>query len=144
MPRKLANFPCGCFHHFWVYCGVDVGAAREKTPAQQIVTGCLQKGLEPGGFFLIAANKQHWELYQDSNVPLADHVGQTVAVTGIFNPTRSAAQEEKSQPYEKKETGEKKHGDFQVYSLKVVSETCRKGRTGRRAPPASLIGLRHG
>jgi len=100
--------------------------AEEKTPAKQTVTGCLQKGLEPGGFFLIAANNQHWELYQNSNVSFADHVGQTVAVTGIFNPNRSAAQEEKSQPYEKKETGERKHGDFQVSSLKVVSETCGK------------------
>jgi len=100
--------------------------ADEKTPAQQTVTGCLQKGLETGGFFLIAANKQHWELYPSTGVSLADHVGQTVAVTGIFNPMRSAAQEEKSQPYEKKETGERKHGDFQVSSLKVVSETCGK------------------
>ncbi|HZL69179.1 MAG TPA: hypothetical protein VFC29_17845 [Candidatus Limnocylindrales bacterium] len=100
--------------------------ADEKTPAEQVVTGCLQKGLEPGGFFLIAANNQHWELYQNSKVPLADHVGQTVAVTGIFNPNRSAAQEGKSQPYEKKETGERKHGDFEVSSLKVVSQTCSK------------------
>ena len=100
--------------------------ADEKTPAEQVVTGCLQKGLEPGGFFLIAANNQHWELYQNSKVSLADHVGQTVAVTGIFNPNRSAAQEGKSQPYEKKETGERKHGDFEVSSLKVVSQTCSK------------------
>ena len=105
------------------------GAAQmsdDKTPAKTTVTGCLQKGLEPGGFFLIGANDQHWELYQNSKVSLADHVGQTVAVTGIFNPNRSAAQEGKSQPYEKKETGERKHGDFQVSSLKVVSETCSK------------------
>ena len=60
--------------------------ADQKTPAQQPVTGCLQKGLVPEDFF-IAANNHHWELYQDSNVSLADHVGQTVAVTGIFNPT---------------------------------------------------------
>ncbi len=100
--------------------------ADEKTPATQVVTGCLQKGLEPGGFFLIAANNQHLELYQDGKISLADHVGQTVAVTGIFNPNRSAAQEEKSQPYEKKETGERRHGDFEVSSLKVVSETCSK------------------
>ncbi len=105
------------------------GAAQmsdDKAPAKQTVTGCLQKGLEPGGFFLIAANDQHWELYQNSKVSLADHVGQTVAVTGIFNPKRSAAQEEKSQPYEKKETGERKHGDFEASSLKVISQTCSK------------------
>jgi hypothetical protein len=105
------------------------GAAQmsgDKTSAQQTVIGCLQKGLEPGGFFLIAANNQHWELYQNDKVSLADHVGQTIAVTGIFNPDRTAAQEEKSQPYEKKETGNRKHGDFEVSSLKVVSQTCSK------------------
>ena len=100
--------------------------AVAQTPPEQTVTGCLQKGLEPGGFFLIAANNQHWELYQNSRVPLADHVGQTVAVSGIFNPNRSVAQEEKSQPYEKQETGQRKHGDFEVSSVKVVSETCSK------------------
>ena len=77
------------------------GAAQmsgDKTSAaQQTVTGCLEKGLEPGGFFLIGANNQHWELYQNDKVSLADHVGQTVAVSGIL-PKRSAAQEEKSQP----------------------------------------------
>ena len=99
--------------------------AAEKTPAQ-VVTGCLQKGLEPTGFFLIAANNQHWELYPNAKVSLADHVGQTVTLTGTLTPQRSAAQEEKSQPYEKKETGERKHGDFQVSSLKVVSQTCSK------------------
>ncbi|MGA3055042.1 MAG: hypothetical protein ABSD63_12605 [Candidatus Korobacteraceae bacterium] len=104
------------------------GAAQmsdDKTSAQQTVTGCLQKGLEPGGFFLIGANNQHWELYQNDKVSLADHVGQTVAVSGIL-PKRSVAQEEKSQPYEKKETGSRKHGDFEVSSLKVVSQTCSK------------------
>jgi hypothetical protein len=99
--------------------------AAQMSDAKTTVTGCLQKGLEPGGFFLIGANDQHWELYQNSKVSLADHVGQTVTVTGIL-PKRSAAQEEKSQPYEKKETGERKHGDFEVSSLKVISQTCSK------------------
>ena len=128
MLQKLARLSLWMVPIILVGLASMYGAAQtadEKTPAQQIVTGCLQKGLEPGGFFLIAANNQHWELYQNGAVPLADHVGQAVAVTGIFNPNRSAAQEEKSQPYEKKETGERKHGDFQVSSLKVVSETCK-------------------
>ncbi len=126
MPRKLATLS------LWMVLMIVVGLTAASTycaaqmPAEQVVTGCLQKGLETGGYFLIAANNQHWELYQSGNVPLANHVGQTVTVTGIFNPNRSAAQEEKSQPYEKKETGERKHGDFQVSSLKVVSEACSK------------------
>ena len=130
MLRKFARFS------LWmvpiIFVGLTAAAmygaaqtADEKTPAEQVVTGCLQKGLEPGGFFLIAANNQHWELYQNDKVSLADHVGQTVAVSGIL-PKRSAAQEEKSQPFEKKETGSRKHGDFEVSSLKVVSQTCSK------------------
>src|SRR2546423_1385395 len=78
---------------------------KDKMGAEQTVTGCLQKGLEPGGFYIITADGKHWELYQkNSDVALADHVGHTVAVTGSTL-QRSAAQEEKSQPYEKKEMG---------------------------------------
>ena len=98
---------------------------NERTSAVQNVTGCLQKGLETGGFFLISSDDQHWELYPGGSVSFADHVGQTVAVTGT-SPTRTAAQEEKSQTYEKKETGTRKHADFQVTSLKVVNPTCGK------------------
>jgi hypothetical protein len=99
--------------------------AEEKAPTTQTITGCLQKGLEPGGFFLIGANDKHWELYENSKVPLANHVGQTVTVTGTLH-HRSAAQEAESQPYEKQETGTRKHSDFQVLSVKMVSETCSK------------------
>jgi len=99
--------------------------ADEKAAAPQTVTGCLQKGLENKGFFLLTADGQHWELYPSSKVSLADHVGHTVTVTGTLA-KRSPAQEEKSQPYEKKETTGKGHADLQVSSLKMVSETCSK------------------
>ena len=101
------------------------GAADESAAASQTVTGCLQKGLENKGFFLLTADGQHWELYPGSKVSLADHVGHTVTVTGTVA-KRSPEQEEKSQPYEKKETTGKGHADLQVSSLKMVSETCSK------------------
>ena len=101
------------------------GAADEKAGASQTVTGCLPKGLENKGFFLLTADGQHWELYPGSKVSLADHVGHTVTVTGTVA-KRSPEQEEKSQPYEKKETTGKGHADLQVSSLKMVSETCSK------------------
>ena len=97
-------------------------AASDKT---QTVTGCLQKGLESGGFYLLAADGHHWELYPGTGVSLAEHVGHTVTVTGSI-PQRSAEQEKVSQPYEKKETGSGKHADFAVTSLKMVSPTCSK------------------
>ena len=100
-------------------------AADEKAGASQTVTGCLQKGLENKGFFLLTADGQHWELYPSSKVSLADHVGHTVTVTGTVA-KRSPEQEEKSQPYEKKEITGKEHADLNVSSLKMVSETCSK------------------
>jgi len=102
-------------------------AGDQNAPAAgKTVTGCLQKGVEPnGGFYLITANDKHLELYDDGKASLADHIGQTVSVSG-GTPKRSAEQEKASQPYEKQETGTRKHSDFQVSSLTVVSATCKK------------------
>jgi len=99
-------------------------AAGEK-PATQTITGCLQKGTEAGGFFLISTEGKHWELYSDKGVALADHVGHTVAVTGTLA-NRTKAQEEKSQPHEQKEMAGRPHNDLQVSSVKMVSTTCSK------------------
>ena len=99
--------------------------ADDKASATQTITGCLQKGTETGGFFLISADDKHWELYSDSGVSLADHVGHTITVTGTVA-HRSKAQETKSQPSEKKEMGAKQHADLQVSSVKMVSTSCTK------------------
>jgi len=100
-------------------------AGSEKMASPLTVTGCLQKGVEPVGFFILSADGTHWELYPEGKVSLAEHVGHTVTVTGSII-KRTPAQEEKSQPYEKKEIGKAMHHDLQVSSLKMVSETCSK------------------
>ena len=99
--------------------------AQSAGEGPQTLTGCLQKGAESGGFFLTTNDNYHWELYSSGTVSLAEHVGQTVTVAGT-SPHRTQAQEQVSQPFEKKEAGARKHGDFQVSSLKMVSETCGK------------------
>jgi len=99
--------------------------ADEKASATQTVTGCLQKGTEPAGFFLISTDNKHWELYGNKDVALADHVGHTVTVTGTLA-HRSKTQEDKSQPHEQKEMGGRQHDDLQVSSVKMVSATCSK------------------
>ncbi|MGB9199256.1 MAG: hypothetical protein WCB53_20200 [Terriglobales bacterium] len=38
----------------------------DKASATQTITGCLQKGTESGGFFLISSENKHWELYSDA------------------------------------------------------------------------------
>lgn len=102
---------------------LSMGAAAQ-TAVTQTVTGCLQKGLENQGFFAIAANGEHWELYPQNNVSLADHVGQKVTLTGTLL-KRTASQEEKTQPYEKQEIPGKQHADLQVFDVKVVSSSCK-------------------
>lgn len=104
----------------WALLSAQAPADKSAT---QTVTGCLQKGLENEGFFVIAENGQHWELYPENNVALASQVGKKVTLTGTVA-KRSGEQEEKSQPYEKKEITGTKHGDLRVYSVKVVSEGC--------------------
>jgi len=100
-------------------------APRTGQASTQTVTGCLQKGLESGGFFIIANGEKHWELYPASGVSLAEHVGQTITVTGV-PAGRTSAQEEKSQAFEKKEMGDKQHADLMISDVKVVSQTCSK------------------
>ena len=77
----------------WVLLSAQAPADKSAT---QTVAGCLQKGLENQGFFVIAENGQHWELYPENNVALAPQVGNKETVTGTIA-KRSGEQEEKSQ-----------------------------------------------
>lgn len=107
-------------------CAASTAAAQmSKDKAMdetQTVSGCLQKGDEPGGFMIIGENNKHWELYGDKDM-LAGHVGHQVTITGTVA-HRTAKQEAKSQPHEKKEMGKRDHADLKVSDVKMVSETC--------------------
>ena len=101
----------------------QMGTEGQKA-ALQNVTGCLQKGSEPGGFNIVGEDGKIWELHS-KKVTLADHVGHTVSVTG--SPEKmSDAQEQKIEASENKEAAGKEHGDLRVSALKMVSETCNK------------------
>jgi hypothetical protein len=106
-----------------LYAAPQMG--NDNAAKTETITGCLQKGTESEGYYLISKQGKHWELYSNPDVSLADHVGHTITVTGTVA-HRSATQEEKSQPNEKKETGSRKHADLQVSSLKHVSDSCTK------------------
>jgi hypothetical protein len=97
----------------------------EKAPAKsrKSVTGCLQKGDEAEGFMITGKDGKVWELH-GKKVQLAEHVGHTVTVSGTAA-NRSKEEEEKIEANEKKEFGEKKHGDLRVSSLKMVSDSCK-------------------
>ncbi len=99
--------------------------AASASDASQTITGCLQKGTESGGYYLVGADGHHWELYPAQGVSLAGHVGHTVALTGTVT-KRTPAEEEKSQPAEKKEITGKGHADFEVTGMKHISDSCKK------------------
>ncbi|HME33392.1 MAG TPA: hypothetical protein VKG65_11615 [Terriglobales bacterium] len=94
--------------------------AQENTSQPHSVTGCLQKGVEPGGFFILGEDGTMWEL---SGKVDATHVGHKVTVAGhVLH--RSAADEAKFADHEKRESNGKPYADFQVTSLKMVSASC--------------------
>ena len=85
------------------------------------VTGCLQKGVEAGGFFIAGEDGTVWEL---SGKVDATHVGHKVTVSGhVLH--RSKTQEAKFSDSEKQESNGKPYADFQVTSLKMVSDSCK-------------------
>src|SRR5882672_7202723 len=80
---------------------------------RQTVTGCLQKGDEPGGFVLSGDDGKVWELKSGSDIKLAENVGHKVKVTGSrFH--ESTLKEETMERDEKKEAGGKEYADLKV------------------------------
>jgi hypothetical protein len=99
------------------------GTAKTKTEHQTLsVTGCLQKGKEPGGFFITAEDGKTWELFGHS-VKLDKDVGHKVTLTG-YQIHRSKAAEAQKAPNEKDEAAGKDYADMNVTGLKMISETC--------------------
>lgn len=94
--------------------------AQDGAPKNHSVTGCLQKGAEPGGFYLNAEDGKMWELAGKVD---AAHVGHKVTVHGhVLH--RSAIEEAKYSDNEKQESSGKPYADFQVTSLKMLSKSC--------------------
>jgi hypothetical protein len=104
---------------FSILCPLAV-QAQDSTSKTYSVTGCLQKGIEPGGFFILGEDGTMWEL---SGKVDAAHAGHKVTVNGhVLH--RSAAEEAKFADNEKQESKGKPYADFQVTSLKMVSDSC--------------------
>ncbi len=100
--------------------------ARETSAehGRQSVTGCLQKGDEPGGFVVTSDDGKTWELTAGGGVKLGDHVGHKVTVTGA-RIHESKMREEKMEKYEKKEAGGKEYADLKVESVEMVRSSCK-------------------
>jgi hypothetical protein len=102
---------------------------QDKKPMShtKTMTGCLQKGDEPGEFTITSEEGKTWGL-RSSNVKLEQHVGHQVTVTGSAHRESKAQEkaEEKKEGRMEKAAGKQDYGELRVTSLKTVSETCNK------------------
>jgi hypothetical protein len=101
---------------------------KQKPPtATKTVTGCLQKGHEPGKLAITGEDGKTWEL-SSKTVKLNEHVGHQVTVTGSAHRESKAQEkaEEKKEGQIENAAAKEEYGDLRVTDLKMVSETCSK------------------
>jgi len=117
---RTTFFFCSIFLLCFGLCPLALQAQDSSTKTTS-VTGCLKKGVEPGGFYIVGEDARFWELAGKMD---SAHVGHTVTVTGhVLN--RTPAEEAKYADNEKQEANGKTVADFQVSSLKMVSDSCK-------------------
>lgn len=83
------------------------------------VTGCLQKGDEPGEYSITGSEGKTYGLRSQS-VDLSKHLGHKVTVVGTLKP--ESTQKAEAQESKSKEMNEA--GDIRVTTLQMVSEKC--------------------
>jgi Protein of unknown function (DUF5818) len=96
--------------------------AQEKSSSSASVTGCLQKGVESGGFYLTDESGKIYELQSKSS--LGEHVGHQITVTGTAV-HHSQAKETKLADSEKHEANGKTYEDMKVTGVAMVSTSCK-------------------
>ncbi len=104
-----------------VYITPSASTQEKATGGKTTVTGCLQKGDEPGEFSITGENGKTYGL-RSTAVKLSEHLGHKVTVTGTLRPESAEKEKGEAGEHEKKEAAEA--GDIRVTSLKMVSETC--------------------
>lgn len=100
------------------------GQGEEKSDRSEkvrTITGCLEK--QGDDYELRSDNGSTWELKGDS-VNLADHVGQTVRVTGTVNHAKMHGAKEKAK--EETQDNPNEHGHLTVTNMRTVSHSCNK------------------
>jgi hypothetical protein len=97
-------------------------SAQEKTAGgKATVTGCLQKGDEPGEYSITGEDGKTYGL-RSRTVKLSEHLGHKVTITGTLRAESAEKEKGEAAEHEKKEAAEA--GDIRVTDLKMVSEKC--------------------
>jgi len=105
----------------------DTGSTPKPTAHVRTITGCLSKGDSADEFLLAGSSGSTWEVRSDK-VTLADHVGHTIAATGVVSNAKLHNLKEDAKDAAK-DSGVKKsdteHGHLTITSMKMVSESCK-------------------
>ena len=92
-------------------------------PQPMTVTGCLQKGTQPGEVTIAGADGKSYDLRSDT-LKLAPHIGHQVTVTGTASPETKV--EEKKEGQVEKASSKEAIGNLSVTDVKMISESCTK------------------
>lgn len=113
---------------------VSLGFARDAPSSSKsksdvrTIRGCLSQGDNASEFLLTASDGSTWEV-RSGEVPLAKHVGHTVAATGVVSHTKLHNLKEDAKDAAS-DTGMKKnnteHGHLTITKVKMVSDSCQK------------------
>ena len=102
--------------------GVRTASSQEHSASgKKSVTGCLQKGDEPGEYSITGEDGKTYGL-RSKSVNLSEHLGHKVTVTGTLRPESAEKENTEAKESEKKEVPEA--GDIRVTNLKMVSDKC--------------------
>jgi len=100
-----------------------MASAQEKSAGgKATITGCLQKGDEPGEYSITGEDGKTYGL-RSKAVDLSQHLGHKVTVTGILKAESAEKEKGEAEEHEKKEALEA--GDIRVTKLKMVSDSCK-------------------
>jgi hypothetical protein len=128
MSHKIAKLafwliPIVCLSLCPVALIAQTAAPEKKAEKSQTVTGCLQKGDEPGEFSIKGEDGKTWGL-RSTSVKLDQHLGHKVTVTG--STTHETKAEEKKEGQVENAGSKTEYADLTVTSLKMVSDSCSK------------------
>jgi hypothetical protein len=103
-------------------------SSKSKSDVRTI-TGCLSNGDSANEVLLKADDGSTWEIHNNSQVQLTNHVGHQVSVTGtVSNATAHNLKEDAKDAAA--DTGMKKdnteHGHLKATDVQMVSDTCKQ------------------
>jgi hypothetical protein len=131
MKLKMSSLLLGvmlvAFGSIWTFAQTASSDTKSKSNTRTI-TGCLSKGDSAKEYLLTANDGSTWEVRSDA-VSLADHVGHTVAATGVVKNTtahnlKEDAKDAAADAHMKK--GNSEHGHMTITDVQMVSQSCEK------------------